>query len=214
MLFVNFLIVSAQSSSLFIDSLRLIPTSPTEIDSVSFIAYTWHPNQDGFYEKQVVKQDSVISIFSCWVAGSFPSVEYVNDTFHLGQLPHGNYRIRYILKFLSSSDLDSIDACLTNSYYDSAFLNIVVKEIVNVVNFEMDAVSLHPNPATTQLTLTIPPPTQPITATITDVNGRLLRKEQLLNATNTLNIAELPAGLYFIAVQSAEQRWVRRFVKQ
>jgi hypothetical protein len=118
------------------------------------------------------------------------------------------------LKFLASWELDSVEPCLTNPYYDSAFLNITVSNINNVEAYSGKQLSLHPNPATTHLTLTILPPTQATTATITDINGRLLRTEALLNATNTLSITELPAGLYFITVQSTEQKWVRRFVKQ
>ncbi len=205
----------AQSTSFHVDSLKVFPASPNIDDSITFIAYTRHTTTGtGFYDRVVIEIDSVISIFSCYTNGSFPAVHNVNDTIPIGKLQVGDYTIRFILRFLLPWELDSVEPCLTNPYYDSSFLNITVSNINNVELYGSKQLLLHPNPATHQLTLTIPPPSQATTATITDINGRQLRKEQLLNATNTLNIAELPAGLYFITVQSAEQRWVRRFVKQ
>jgi hypothetical protein len=127
------------------------------------------------------------------------SVEVYNNEMYIGG----------IFTTLGTDSVEHVAKWVGGSYTDTCTTPVGISgDIVEAV------ISIHPNPATTQLTLTIPPPTQPTTATITDINGRLLRKEQLLNATNTLNIAELPAGLYFITVQSAGQRWVRRFVKQ
>jgi hypothetical protein len=82
LLFISSLITSAQSSSLFVDSLKVIPANPTESDSVTFVAYTWHPYLDALYGRTIVKQDSIISIYSCWHAGFFPAAENVNDTIH------------------------------------------------------------------------------------------------------------------------------------
>jgi hypothetical protein len=134
---------------------------------------------------------------------------YIYDTVRLGIFEAGEYRLLAFRNYVyAPNDTDCLNIAFTDTL-DTFFVVSPVSSVDRPLKNPLQAIV-----TTTQLTLTIPLPTQPTTATITDINGRLLCKEQLLNATNTLNIAELPAGLYFIAVQSTGQRWVRRFVKQ
>lgn len=174
---------------------------------VIVIAYTLskdsiYPQSHGGHDIWVLKLDSALNLQWQICLGSL----YREMPSTVKEVSEGTYIITGVKEssFLSNSS----DAWVI-VLQDSTFVSSI--QSYNQGNLP---VIFYPNPATTQLTLTIPPPTQPTTATITDVNGRLLRKEQLLNTTNTLNIDELPAGLYFIVVQNEEQRVMRRFVKQ
>ncbi|MCW5907733.1 MAG: T9SS type A sorting domain-containing protein [Chitinophagales bacterium] len=203
----------AQSSPLFVDSMKVIPANPNENDSVSFIAYKSHPNISSFYDRRIVKFDSIISIFSCWNSGSFPMVDRVNDTFALGKLAQGSYTIRYLLKFLDPWELDSVEPCLTNPYYDSAFLNFTVSGINNVKRLKEEALSLSPNPATTHLTIALPELMHTAVFTITNISGSIVQTEQLSSATTTIPINHLPAGLYFATIQTNQQHIIQKFIK-
>jgi hypothetical protein len=134
---------------------------------------------------------------------------YLDDTIRLGQLEVGAYEL-YVLRSYVYNSIDT--GCMNVVFTDTLDTFFVVSPVNSVdrpVKNPLQVIA-----TTTQLTLTMTPPTQATTATITDINGRLLRTERLLNASNTFSIAELPAGLYFITVQTAKQKWVRRFVKQ
>lgn len=69
---------------------------------------------------------------------------------------------------------------------------------------------IHPNPATT--TLTIEGLTQKTTAEVYDISGKLLLSKPL--STKTIDISRLGKGLYFIKLTTAEGSVVRKFVKE
>lgn len=205
------LIIAQKVNSQTLMDFKINPTNPTNNDSIMatfYIHFTWDnaKKQNGYLS---IVNDTIIYEGCYFKPGFVQSSSYVYDTVSIGKLSAGYYPFYLLRKYVfSAMDTD----CINIAYTDTLDTFIVVSPVSSVDRPVKNP--LHIVITGAQLTLTIPPPTQPTTATITDINGRLLRKETLLNATNTLNIAELPAGLYFIAVQNAEQRWVRRFVKQ
>lgn len=56
--------------------------------------------------------------------------------------------------------------------------------------------------------------TQPVAITVTDVSGRELPVRQVNSSPITLDVHELPAGLYFIRVESGNSHYVGKFVRQ
>ncbi len=81
------------------------------------------------------------------------------------------------------------------------------------------ALSLSPNPATHWVTVMAKSQTGAVlgqaVAEIRKPDGRLMRTEVVPNGNLfTLNIAELPAGIYRLSVQTAEGRYESSFVKQ
>jgi hypothetical protein len=76
--------------------------------------------------------------------------------------------------------------------------------------FDSDKIQIHPNPATT--TLSISGLSAPATADIYDISGKLLLTKPLNN--QTLNISSLAKGLYFIKLTGKEGSVVRKFVKE
>jgi hypothetical protein len=215
MLLVNLYVFSQFSYPVWIDSIILSPKQPSAIDTIVLTAYTTHGTPTGLRDWSLAVDDTLVSIYSCYQNTNLSVVKSDTSSFKIGTLTSGYYKLLFLAKAALSQEIDSLTPCTIDTKYDTAILSFEVLGLTSTKStLNEENIHLHPSPATHQLTLSIPPPTQPATATITDVNGRLLRKEQLLNATSTLNIAELPAGLYFIAVQNAGQRWVRRFVKQ
>jgi hypothetical protein len=55
---------------------------------------------------------------------------------------------------------------------------------------------------------------QNATATLTNLEGRVMFSQALANSQQqSLDIGHLPNGMYFVTVQSEQQKWVRRVVK-
>ncbi len=80
---------------------------------------------------------------------------------------------------------------------------------VNTVSGKTEQVQLFPNPAQNTITVS---GVEILSATITDVTGRVVKN---INATgNTINIAELNKGVYFLQMVSNEGLRTQRFVKQ
>lgn len=170
-----------------------------------FVAYTVHHTFGaGFYAKKIVMADTLINVYACWTNGSLPAEEYVNDTTQLGQFPVGDFKIRYIQKFLLPSELDSIEPCLTNPYYDSTFLNftVTVSSSINTVALNRNVI-LSPNPATKQITIQsesdFPPAT---TFQLFNLTGQMVLQKTLTDKTNQIPLYHLSKGMYLYRLVS------------
>jgi len=91
--------------------------------------------------------------------------------------------------------------------------NAVENEIgctnLGVTAIQANTITIYPNPTTTALTVTN---TQPITnITITNLVGQMLSTHNYNTEQVQVNVADLPAGVYFIKINSTE---VRKFVKE
>jgi hypothetical protein len=73
---------------------------------------------------------------------------------------------------------------------------------------------LYPNPTNSTLTIQTDVAWQEATATLTNLEGRVVFSQALTNnQQQSLDIGHLPNGMYFVTVQSEQQKWVRRVVK-
>ena len=62
--------------------------------------------------------------------------------------------------------------------------------------------SMFPNPASHQVHLTFNQAEQPVSLSVTDMNGRLMSKSLYTTMTSTdINLDEMPNGLYFVTAQ-------------
>jgi hypothetical protein len=110
--------------------------------------------------------------------------------------------VRIYDRVLNTQELDSF--CTYNSVKALAIEN--KKAIEN--NFK-----LYPNPANgNTLNIAGVESTDGATIRVTDQLGRMVLKQDL-SAGNTIDIGKLPAGNYFVELNTAEQRYYRKFVK-
>lgn len=65
------------------------------------------------------------------------------------------------------------------------------------------AVSVYPNPATTVLNLSCTEPMD-MTVYVTDITGRTLRMEKVQDAFHTLDVSDLPNGVYLLRMETPE----------
>jgi hypothetical protein len=104
----------------------------------------------------------------------------------------------------SSPSLSSLPLCADSNPNGC----MIYQGIVNEKNYP----TLHPNPATTHITITGAAPNT--TATITNLHGQVLQQFTINSNQQTISTEALPPGLYFCILQSGQERKVLRFVKQ
>ena len=85
-------------------------------------------------------------------------------------------------------------------------------------DFELNSkLTLFPNPTTSELTLAVDPSVSLTKLSIIDINGKNIQTNTNLNVAASeqkLNVAKLPAGIYFLKVESSEGTTSIKFVKQ
>jgi len=72
--------------------------------------------------------------------------------------------------------------------------------------------TLHPNPAST--TITLSGTEAGSTATITNLHGQVVSISEIQHSPSPISVAHLPPGMYFCIVQTGGQRKVLRFVRE
>lgn len=117
---------------------------------------------------------------------------------------------------ISTLPIDKIGFLYDN--YGSGFNvdNVVVTNITAGTNdFVKNNFKVFPNPATDVLNLTAMTTASINNVSITDVNGRTV-KQQNLNGVSAaqINVSDLTAGVYFVSVDSAQGKGTMKFVKK
>ncbi len=75
-----------------------------------------------------------------------------------------------------------------------------------------DLLSVYPNPANSNITITLPGET--FALQITDLNGRVLVAEKTVTERTTINCSNFATGTYFVKVSNQQFQVTRRFVKE
>lgn len=92
-------------------------------------------------------------------------------------------------------------------------------QTINVVNVGFDALEagfgLYPNPTEGMVLIHMPSTIESAMVEVSDLSGRVLRSESVQNAGQPiqLNLAELSAGTYVIAIREGSQVWTTRVLK-
>ena len=76
-----------------------------------------------------------------------------------------------------------------------------------------DAMEIYPNPSTDKLTIQIASASTVTNVEITDISGQTVARFELTNGNNTIGIANLNTGSYFVKVSNSEMSAVKKFVK-
>ncbi|WPQ61733.1 cellulase family glycosylhydrolase [Chitinophaga sancti] len=81
-------------------------------------------------------------------------------------------------------------------------------------NSKLQDIILYPVPAHDQLTITLPASEQKTYISMGDMSGTKYRTVTTTDRIYNMNIAKLPAGVYFIMIQQGDQRTIKKIVKQ
>lgn len=154
----------------------------------------------------ITKSEDSLSIKICYIQGPLQIICYHTDTINLGLFRNGNMNIHMDLNV--SYDLQ----CSNFTTIDTLFSTLIT-DIKEPISFNGNLL-LYPNPTASTLTIQTDAAWQEATATLTNLEGRVVLSQALTNTQQqSLEIGHLPNGMYFVTVQSAQQKWVRRVVK-
>ena len=78
-----------------------------------------------------------------------------------------------------------------------------------IINYSQMHVNIFPNPATDYIQITSELPLENTLFKLSDLNGKILLNTILHNGSNTINIKNIPSGLYFYSILSDKQNLVR-----
>lgn len=95
---------------------------------------------------------------------------------------------------------------------DTAFDVISTPGTLHIANANKNDIQLFPNPTTNELTIKTDQTTY-TSYTITNTLGQLMIQQPITSATTKVNVAALPAGLYYISLKGDNGNVVRKFVK-
>jgi hypothetical protein len=86
---------------------------------------------------------------------------------------------------------------------------------VKIPHANGNRIIIAPNPASNSIDLIIDnfAPSYSCYYAITDITGRLVKREKIITAKQQIDISNLQGGIYFIEVDNGEQRVVKKFVK-
>ncbi len=206
--------VSSYLSKADFYSVGILPASPTASDTIRLYYHTESANSPTWLMGiSMNKAGSTIYMDVCWRQGQINVGDHLLDTIDIGVLPAGSYSIALRLHYTSaSSDSNCLDG---SAYYDSTSLSLFVSAINTIIESNTPALSLSPNPASTQLTISISEEHSGSSLTLTDLAGRVALKSEITNPKSEINIAELPGGIYLATLTTPNgQRAVRKVVKE
>lgn len=171
--------------------------------------------------------------FARQVRTRFDARRYQVSTHNRSRLPDGSF---FTLRDSTALGYDAQGRLLRLRYYtntgingipSAGMFNIITQyygpEVVTGTARPAAALplTLSPNPATHQLTLTVPAlpaDAAPVEATIVNALGQVVAQRRLRslggNLTETWNVQNWPAGLYVVRLRSAAGTHTQRFLKQ
>ncbi|MES2812016.1 MAG: T9SS type A sorting domain-containing protein [Bacteroidota bacterium] len=77
--------------------------------------------------------------------------------------------------------------------------------LLSTTNFEdANAISIHPNPTSRQLFLTVKEVSGDLNYSITNVSGKILMKDKVSHLQTTLNVENLASGIYIFTISSED----------
>ena len=94
--------------------------------------------------------------------------------------------------------------------YAGYFFNFATYPVLSTPELKKNTFDIYPNPVKNQLSLKsefINP-----VITITNINGRLVKKLKELNS-NQIDVSDLESGMYFLTIQSSQGILTKKFIK-
>jgi len=78
------------------------------------------------------------------------------------------------------------------------------------INEYQSNISIYPNPASTELTISLPQSSNNTVAQFYNISGMLLKQIQLDEQQNVVDVSELTPGIYFISVDSETLKFIKQ----
>ena len=197
-------ISSLSSYSNGIDSLKIIPSNPTNIDSIKLISYCTFSGNVQYDTSVISNNDSLVYVYSYYTE-LFPYIDSQTtrvDTISIGKLDAGVYKIiQYTHLRIQNPDT------ITYTNYnviDSDTIEFIIL-YVESVNCNNNIIIVFPNPAgeTVNIIYKLPENTQNAVLDIFNIIGDKIINYKINDKQGTfiLDTSDLPDGLYFYTIK-------------
>jgi hypothetical protein len=136
-----------------------------------------------------------------------------DGSYRFPDLALGTYRLKFDIPGIASQE---IWVTLTADEPSQLSVNIILEESVAVDDVVAESISLYPNPATTQISMSLPGDNVSYNFQLVDVTGKIVTagSAQNTNGILTVDVSALTHGLYQINLVSNSRLFYGRFVRQ
>jgi hypothetical protein len=193
-----------------IDSISMFPPNPTEDDDITVVTHasTTRPGKKlslGYY---INMSSGDIYAKGCYaITDSFLQDEQYNDTLKLGKLRGGNYNFNFNA-YLSD------DTSVCGNWVDSSMMSkaFYVQPLLSAGSIAADKIlSIYPNPVTHTLYIRRNAILDINSVQVKDMQGRTI----IHQANNgSIDVSQLPKGLYFVHIWSDKGAVALKFMKE
>lgn len=172
----------------YIDTVEVLPTSPTATDVVKIATTVTTPNLGSFISSSHSVNGNVIEVEACYMSGLLPATQTFHDTLTIGVLPAGNYTVNF-------TAFHSYDTICT--YEDSTMTTldfVVTGDPANLISLNEEVGKIYPNPNKGIFSIELPDHLKPNEIEIISVSGKIVYQEVFSNEMNLI----LESGIYFV----------------
>jgi len=127
------------------------------------------------------------------------------------------FLIDHLLGTTSNLKETSYTFASSETIQDNRFTLVFDDKLLSTAETNLEStISLYPNPARDQIQLTYTGNQALQSLTITDIQGKIIRQQNLNNFTGqqTINLSQLKAGLYLINITSAQSTFTQKVIIQ
>lgn len=114
-------------------------------------------------------------------------------------------------EFTASSGVERFGYGKVNAYHAV----MLALQMVGVSEFSVNQLqtNIYPNPSQGLLYITVQSNYQKIDVRLFDINGKMLKINQITPGVNLLNFEELPSGCYFIEIKDPSEKLIHKWIK-
>jgi hypothetical protein len=218
----------ADSTQAFLE-LAFVEVSSDGVNYFRFPATSLTPDNTQISNADYISASNLNNLAGKYVAmyGTPFDLDELSGTAGLDVNNVTNVRIVDVVGSISShSSHDSLGRIINDPYptaFPSCGFDLDAVGLLNEVGItqvrslpDNVTVSVFPNPTTDRVIVSIKGITSPgLTATLTTTTGKFLQQCQLLQTTNTLSVAQYPAGMYYLMITDANgNKWVEKISKR
>lgn len=110
---------------------------------------------------------------------------------------------------------DPYPTAIPTGGFDLDAVGAIHQKSTSVSSFAANVgLSIYPNPVADKLVLSVKTMQQNLSATLTDITGKVLQTQQLSLAVNEMNVSQYAQGIYYLILQDDKgNRWAEKLTK-
>jgi photosystem II stability/assembly factor-like uncharacterized protein len=206
-----------------INSIAIHPSNPNKVAVASTSADAVYVSNDGGvtwlnYKKNLPNFNALAVVWDdngqdALYVGMNYGIYYIDNNI-VNWLPYSANLPNVIINELEVNSSD--DMLYAGTYGRGLWASPLEDGNLGIDNFLIqDSVNLFPNPATSELTISVSVPTL-ASVSVYNLLGKLMinEKDVLLSNSYTLSVSSLASGVYFIRINSEKGRVTKKFIKE